>query len=218
VNEPAPAALADLSAWLREIESGRQLSEHTVAAYRRDLYEFAAFLNRHFGDGWSWAGVDRLALRGYLGHLNRRGLSRRTIARKLSSVRSLFRYLHREERIASNPARTLRSPRLEHTLPAWMTQPQTERLFVLSENRAAEGTFNGTRDHAILELFYAAGLRLAELHGLDMDDLDLVADQVKVRGKGRKERIVPWPRSAAGSHTGPEPRAAGRRAIGGPCS
>jgi len=216
VNEPAAAALAELSAWLREIESGRQLSEHTVAAYRRDLYEFAAFLNRHFGDGWTWAGVDRLALRGFLGHLDRRGLSRRTIARKLSAVRSLFRYLHREEKIGSNPARALRSPRLERSLPSWLTQPQTERLFTLSENRAAEGTFNGTRDHAILELFYAAGIRLAELHGVDMDDLDLVADQVKVRGKGRKERIVPLGRSAVAALRRWEPHRAGAAAVGPP--
>jgi integrase/recombinase XerC len=214
VSEPASAALADLSAWLREIESGRQLSEHTVAAYRRDLFEFTAFLGRHFGEGWTWAGVDRLALRGFLGHLHRRGLSRRTIARKLSAVRSLFRYLHREERIDANPARTLRSPRLERSLPAWMTQSQTERLFELSENRAAEGTFNGTRDHAILELFYAAGLRLSELHGLDTDALDLVADQVKVRGKGRKERIVPLGRSAVAALRRWQPHRAGSAGKG----
>lgn len=196
MKDPAPAAIADLSAYLREIESGRQLSEHTVTAYRGDLHELMAFLGRHYGDGWHWGGVDRLALRGYLGHLSRRGLSRRTMARKLSAVRSLFRYLHREERIDANPARGIRSPRLDRPLPSWLSKAETERLFQLVEDRAAEGTFTGIRDHAILELFYAAGLRLAELHTLDVDDLDLVVDQVKVKGKGRKERIVPLGRAA----------------------
>jgi integrase/recombinase XerC len=216
MNEQVPAAIADLSAYLREIESGRQLSGHTVAAYRRDLHEFAAYLGRHYGEGWSWGGVDRLALRGYLGHLNRRGLSRRTIARRLSAVRSFFRYLHREERIGANPARSLRSPRLERSLPSWLSRTETERLFDLTENRAAEGTFNGTRDHAILELFYAAGLRLSELHVLDRDDVDLVADQVKVKGKGRKERIVPLGRSAVRALRRWEPARATAAAAGPP--
>jgi integrase/recombinase XerC len=214
VSEPSAAAIADLSAYLREIESGRQLSAHTVSAYRRDLHDFAAFLGRHYGDGWTWAGVDRLALRAWLGHLNRRGLSRRSIARKLSAVRSLFRHLHREERIGANPARSIRSPRLDRPLPAWLSQPETERLFELTGSRAAEGTFNGTRDHAILELFYTAGLRLAELQTLDVDAVDLVADQVKVRGKGRKERIVPLGRSAVAALRRWEPFRAAAAAAG----
>lgn len=216
MKDPAPEAIADLTAYLREIESGRQLSEHTVTAYRRDLHELMAFLGRHYGDGWQWAGVDRLALRGYLGHLSRRGLSRRTMARKLSAVRSLFRFLHREERIPANPARGVRSPRLDRPLPSWLSKAETEHLFQLVENRAAEGTFTGIRDHAILELFYAAGLRLAELHTLDVGDLDLVADQVKVKGKGRKERLVPLGRAAVTALRRWEPSRAGAAANGPP--
>jgi integrase/recombinase XerC len=178
--------------YLRGIEHGRQLSPHTVTAYRRDLYELANFLDRHFsGADWSWDGVDRLALRSYLAELSRRGLSRRTIARKFSAIRSFFRHLHREEVLEANPARAVRSPRLEKTLPSWLTRAEVERLFDVAQRGSAENTFRGTRDHAIVELFYATGMRLSELQGLDMAALDLVGEQARVLGKGRKERIVP---------------------------
>jgi integrase/recombinase XerC len=186
-----------VGAYLRDIADGRQLSPHTVVAYRRDLLEFAAWLDGYFNENdWSWSGVDRLALRGFLGHLNRRRLARRSIARKLSAVRSFFRWLHREEVVEANPARSVRSPRLERSLPSWLTRAEADRMFVVAENRSAENTFEGVRDHAILELFYAAGIRLSELFSLDVQDADLVGDQVKVKGKGRKERIVPLGRAA----------------------
>ena len=190
------AAAVDL--YLREIEDGRQLSPHTVAAYRRDLIELAAFLDTWYdGPDWAWQGVDRLAVRAFVAHLSRRRLSRRTIARKLSAARSLFRYLHREEIVDANPARAVRAPRLERRLPGWLTPVEAERLLALSEGGSAEGGFRGVRDHAILELFYATGIRLSELRGLDQPDVDLVTEQARVRGKGRKERIVPIGRPAA---------------------
>lgn len=190
-------SVALVLAFLRNLADGRQLSEHTVNAYRRDLTELIAFFDTHFGsDAWTWAGIDRLALRSFLGHLSRRRLSRRSIARKLSAARSFFRFLHREEKIEANPARTVRSPRLERTLPSWLNRAETDSLFSLVENRAAEGSFRGIRDLAMLELLYATGLRLAELHGLNAGDLDLVGDVVKLRGKGKKERIVPLGRAA----------------------
>jgi integrase/recombinase XerC len=183
--------------YLRGLEHGRQLSPHTVTAYRRDLYELAGFLDRHYSrDAWSWDGVDRLALRGYLADLSRRGLSRRTIARKLSAVRSFFRHLHREEIVEANPARAVRSPKLEKTLPSWLSRAEVERLFDAAQRESAENTFRGTRDHAIVELFYATGVRLSELQALDMAALDLVGEQARVLGKGRKERIVPLGRPA----------------------
>jgi integrase/recombinase XerC len=183
--------------YLRELEHGRQLSPHTLTAYRRDLHELAAFLDRHYhGDDWSWDGVDRLAMRGYVAALSRRGLSRRTIARKLSAARSFFRHLHREGIVEANPARAVRSPRLEKRLPAWLTRTEVESMFDLAQLAASANTFRGTRDHAMVELFYATGIRLSELHGLDTADLDLVADQARVRGKGRKERLVPLGRPA----------------------
>jgi integrase/recombinase XerC len=183
--------------YLRCAADGRQLSGHTVAAYRRDLTEFAAFLDRHYsGTDWKWEGVDRLALRAFLADMSRRGLARRTIARKHSAVRSFFRHLHREGVVEANPARALAAPRLERRLPAWLTRDEVERLFSAAQDGSAANTFRGTRDHAIIELFYATGIRLSELQGLDMAALDLVGDQVRVLGKGRKERIVPLGRPA----------------------
>jgi integrase/recombinase XerC len=178
--------------FLRHLEGVRQLSPHTVAAYRRDLAEFVAFLQARGGDmPPDWAAVDRLAVRGYLGVLARKGLARRSIARKLSALRSFFRFLHRDERVPANPIRAVRTPRVERTLPAWAGRGDVERLFEAAELHAAEGGFRGARNLAILETFYATGMRLSELHGLNVADVDLIADQVKVLGKGRKERIVP---------------------------
>lgn len=184
-----------LAEYLRYIEEGRQLSPNTVAAYERDLEQFRSWLDTQYPD-WEWPDVDRLDLRSYLGHLNRRGLARRTISRKLSAIRTFYRWLHREELVDANPARTVRSPKLERKLPAWLTRSDVDRMFVLAENRAADGGFRGARDLAILETFYATGMRVSELQGLDLHDVDLVGDQVKVRGKGRKERIVPLGRAA----------------------
>jgi integrase/recombinase XerC len=104
--------------------------------------------------------------------------------------------MHREDLIEANPSRTVRAPKLEKTLPAWLTKLEMDRLFDVAQRGSAENTFRGTRDHAIVELFYATGMRLSELHGLDMVQLDLVGDQARVLGKGRKERIVPLGRPA----------------------
>ncbi|HUG41461.1 MAG TPA: tyrosine recombinase [Longimicrobiales bacterium] len=191
--------------YLRHIEEGRQLSPHTVAAYRRDLQQFRDWMDTH-RPGWEWHDVGRLDLRAYLGHMGRRGLARRSIARKLSAIRTFFRHLHREGVVDANPSRAVRSPRLERRLPAWLTRGDVDRLFVIAENGAAEGTFAGLRDLAMLETFYATGMRLAELQGLSIRDVDLVGDQVKVRGKGRKERIVPLGSAAARALRRYEPR------------
>ena len=190
-------AAATLDQFLRHIADGRQLSPHTVQAYRKDLADFGEFMQQRSGKDLDWAAVDRLALRGYLGQLANRRFARRTIARKLSAVRSFFRFLHREELLDVNPTRAVRSPKLERTLPTWITRAQVEKLFAAAENRAASGGFRPTRDLAILEAFYGTGMRLSELQSLNLTDLDLVGDQVKVRGKGRKERIVPLGTAAA---------------------
>lgn len=181
-----------ITEFLRELQDGRQLSEHTVTAYRHDLAEFTTFLATYFqAEEWDWAKVDRNALRRFLGSMSQQQLARRTIARRLSAVRSFFRFLHREELVEANPAKSVRSPRLEKTLPQWLSRADAESVFKAAETKAMEGGHKPLRDLAILETFYATGMRLSELHGLDWDDLDLIGEQVKVRGKGRKERIVP---------------------------
>ncbi|HUP89452.1 MAG TPA: tyrosine recombinase [Longimicrobiales bacterium] len=183
--------------FLRELENGRQLSAHTVAAYRHDLDEFCKFLDTYFQqEDWDWKRVDRNTLRRFLGYLAAQRLARRTIARRLSAVRTFFRYMHREDLVEANPARTVRSPKLEKSLPQWLTRDDAERVFDVAVSNAGENTLKTTRDLAILELFYSTGMRLSELHGLDMDDVDLIGEQVKVRGKGRKERLAPLGASA----------------------
>ncbi|PYP61361.1 MAG: hypothetical protein DMD37_13860, partial [Gemmatimonadetes bacterium] len=175
----------------------RNDSPHTVKAYGRDVSEFAAFCDGFYGGPWRWAGVDRLAIRGFLGALEQRGLSRRSVARALSALRTFYRFLNLTQGVEVNPAKTARTPKQEARLPAHLERAEIDLLFGEAERRAAAGGFTEARDLAMLELFYATGMRLAELASLSDADLDLVSDQVKVRGKGKKERIVPL-----GSHAG----------------
>jgi integrase/recombinase XerC len=178
--------------FLLHLEKERDVSPHTLKAYRRDLSEFVEFLSGYYGaSGWSWGGVDRLAIRGFLAHLARRKLSRRSIARSLSAVRSLYSFMHRNEAVESNPARGVSSPKLERYLPGYLDRAQIELLFESSELKAQEGRFTDVRNNAILEIFYSTGMRLSELRGINRSDIDLLSQQVKVRGKGRKERIIP---------------------------
>ncbi|MSR23391.1 MAG: tyrosine recombinase XerC [Gemmatimonadetes bacterium] len=178
--------------FLRHVADERQLSARTVTAYRRDLEDLDGFLTEYYGaPDWDWTQVDRLSLRSFLGWCSARGLSKRTIARKLSAVRSLFRFLHGEERLPVNPARGIRAIRGERRLPAHLPKGGTEVVFSLAEAAAEENTFRGTRLLAMLELLYGSGLRLSELQGMNVDELDYITGQVKVRGKGRRERIVP---------------------------
>ncbi|MDT8367905.1 MAG: tyrosine recombinase XerC [Longimicrobiales bacterium] len=212
---PARRAADD---FLRHLADERQLSEHTVTAYRRDLDDLGAFLSDHNGSfHWEWSDVDRFTLRSWLGNLRRRGLASRTVARKLSAARTFFRFLHLEERLDTDPARALRAPKGEKRLPGYLTRAEMQRVFDLAEVRAAENTLEGARSLVILELLYGSGLRLAELHGMNLADLDLVAEVVRVRGKGRKERIVPITGSAATAIRRYEPRreeVRGRRTRG----
>ncbi len=185
----------EVSEFLTHLDKERGQSPHTVKAYGRDLEAFTGFCDRHYGGRWSWAAVDRLGLRGFLGELQRRGLSKRSAARALSAVRSFYRYLQIHHDVANAAARAARVPKLEKRLPTYLDREATERLFRWAETRAAGDDFGATRDLAILELFYSTGIRLSELSGMNLEDIDLLSDQAKVRGKGRKERIVP-----VGSH------------------
>lgn len=178
--------------FLTHLEKERDVSPNTIVAYRRDLTGFAGFLHTHLATpAIAWEQVDRLTMRSWLAHLHRRGLAKRSSARALSAVRSFFRFLHRADLVEANPARAVGSPKLDRHLPGHLDLSQVTTMLAASATRAQEGRFTDVRDRAILELFYSAGLRLEELRGIDTSDLDLVAGLVKVRGKGRKERIVP---------------------------
>jgi integrase/recombinase XerC len=113
------------------------------------------------------------------------------MARTLSAVRSFYRYMHRNELVDANPARAVGAPRLDKHLPGYLDRAQIDLLFQIAEVRSWEGRFVDVRNLAILEVFYSTGMRLSELQGLSRQDLDMVSQQVKVRGKGRKERIIP---------------------------
>jgi integrase/recombinase XerC len=194
--DPAAAAAAApppaVSLFLEHLEKEQNDSPNTVIAYRRDLDAFVHFLSGYYGTHeWNWGGVDRLSIRAFMGHLTRRGLSKRSIARALSAVRSFYRFMHRNEEVAANPARGVRTPTLEKRLPGYLDRAQIDLLFQMAETRASAGRFIDVRNLAMLELFYSTGMRLSELAGMNVRDLDLVSQQAKVRGKGRKERIVP---------------------------
>lgn len=176
--------------FLNHLAKGRDQSPHTVSAYGRDLEAFIDFAGRHYGP-WDWKSVDRLGIRGFLGEFERKGLARRSASRALSALRSFYRFLAVHHDFEHNPIRAVRSPKQEKRLPGYLRAEQTTALFALAEAAAAEGDFEALRDLATLELFYSSGIRLSELLGLDLGGLDLLSDQVKVFGKGRKERIVP---------------------------
>lgn len=183
--------------YLKHLQDERQLSEHTVQAYRSDIAGFTTFLDGYYGShDWVWIDIDRLAIRAYLSHLTASALKKRSIARKLSAVRSFFRFLQREGVVTANPARHVRAPRQGRVLPGYLTQREMSQLFALAARGSDGPGWRGARDRALLEILYSAGLRLSEAHGLSMLDLDLEASRVKVRGKGRKERIVPVGRHA----------------------
>jgi len=192
MSKPEAPQYPEIQDFLIHLEKERDVSKHTLKAYTRDLDEFVVYLGGYYGaNQWSWQGLDRLAIRGFLAYLTKKKLSKRSMARALSSVRSFYRYLHRNEQVDANPARGVTSPKLEKYLPGYLDRTQIDQLFQIAATRAGEGRFTDVRNAAILELFYSTGMRLSELRGINRTDLDLLAQQVKVRGKGRKERIIP---------------------------
>jgi len=183
----------EIAEYLEYLAKERQDSIHTRKAYGRDLDAFVEFCDEYHGgpSEWSWTSLDRLAVRSYMGELRRQGLAKRSVARAISALRGFYRFLGVRHGIQENPATAVRMPKLERKLPPVLDRVQVDMMFELAESLASEGGFKAARDLAMLELFYATGMRLSELANLDMRQIDIVSDQVKVRGKGRKERILP---------------------------
>ena len=180
---------APLTAFLRYLSLERNASPHTLRSYRGDLEEFRGFLGRtrRLDD------VDGRVVRAYLAHLHARGLEPASVARKLAALRSWFRFLVRRGALGRNPAREVRAPRLPRKLVSFLPIDET---MALVDGRALGGA-QRARDVAVLELLYASGLRVSELAGLDIADVDMNERTVRVLGKGRKERIVPFGGKAA---------------------
>ena len=184
--------------YLEHIQGERDLSPHTLRAYEGDLLRFLGFLSRDFlakePEAVRPAEVDALAVRSFLAALTREGLGKRSQGRALSAVRSLFRFACREGTLEANPAQAVRTPKAPQKLPRHLRPGEVENL--LEAPRAGEGPL-ALRDSAILELLYATGLRVGELVSLDWGAVDLSARVLRVMGKGRKERMVPFGRPAA---------------------
>jgi len=209
VTSVDPARHPETAEFLRHLSHERRLSPNTLKAYRTDLDELSRFLSEYQGtDAWTWAQVDRLALRGFLGWCRRRGQSRRSTARKLSAVRAFFRFLYVEGKIESNPARGIRAPRQDKRLPGHLSGGDAEKVFEEAEAAAALNTLQATRDLVILEFLYGSGLRLAELQTLDRSGIDTREALVRVTGKGNKERVVPVTAAALTALGRYEPRRA----------
>jgi integrase/recombinase XerC len=166
-------------------------SPHTLRNYRTDLLDFAAYFTPPGEPPLPLSQLDALCIREWLASLYARRLSMPTIRRKLSAVRSLFRYATRQGWIAQDPARLVATPRASKRLPAVMSEQQAAELL----DRAAQQELPHSwpaRDRAILELLYGSGLRVSELVALDLDHLDRAQGWIRVQGKGRKERLVPY--------------------------
>ena len=171
----------------------RNASAHTVDAYRSDVEQSISPLRGAPARYPTWPVWNRLTListsvRAYLGELHKRGQARASAARKLSSLRAFGRYLRREHVVESEPAALAASPRRELKMPAHLTEEEMERLLAMPDG----ATPLGRRNRAILELLYASGLRLSELVGLDLEDVNLGGRMVRVMGKGGKERLIPF--------------------------
>ena len=183
--------------YLEHLQGERQLSPQTLRAYEHDLVTFHEFLARDFlgkePEAIRPQEVDALAVRSFLAALTRQGLGKRSQGRALSAVRSLFRYACREGILEANPAQAVKTPKAPKTLPRHLRPGEVESLIEAPEG---DGPLV-RRDRAILELLYAAGLRVSELVGLDWTDVDLSARVVRVMGKGSKERMVPFGKPAA---------------------
>src|SRR5207253_619258 len=161
-----PMTNPEVGAFVEFLEKERNDSPHTVKAYGRDLADFVAFCGRYYGGRWSSAGVDRQAIRAWLGAQQQRCLAKRSAARALSALRTFYRFLNATRGVEVNPAKATRTPKLERRLPVHLDRVEIDLLFHEAERRAAAGGFREARDLAMLELFYSTGIRLSELAGL----------------------------------------------------
>ncbi|MEX1128707.1 MAG: tyrosine recombinase XerC [Vicinamibacterales bacterium] len=183
-----------VSEFLEHLLLNENASAHTVRAYESDLTQFVAFTAKDAGRkriDLTPGDLTHLTIRAFLGDLQKRGISRASAARKLAAIRTFARYLRREGLIEDDPSSLVGTPKREQRLPAHLGEAEMTRLLEMPD--ASQPL--GRRDRAILELFYASGLRLSELVGLDIEDVNLSGRIVRVLGKGRKERLVPFNRS-----------------------
>jgi integrase/recombinase XerC len=183
-------AVADFLSHLRE----RNASPHTIKAYNGDLANFAAYCGSR-----GWKSIDHIAIRGFLSQLYEKGLGKTSVARSLAAVRSLYRWLAQEGVVEQNPAKLVATPKLPKKLPR---VPTIEEMNSVLDGEMPEVAAFPERDLLMLELLYGCGIRNSELTGINLDDIRVSAEAILIRGKGKKERYVPFG-GAAGSALAP---------------
>jgi integrase/recombinase XerC len=173
----------------------RNASAHTIKAYAGDLDVFAAYIGSKEGNP-DWNRIDHIAVRGFLSHLYDRGLSKASVARALAALRSLYRWLAQEGVVEQNPAKLVSTPRLPKKLPR---VPTIEEMNSVLDGKMPEAASFPERDRLMFELLYGCGIRNSELVGINLDDISLSNEAILIRGKGKKERYVPFGGSALGA-------------------
>ncbi len=171
--------------FVAKLEHEKGFSEHTLRAYHKDLLQFDNFLKEEKRSNLE--SINHLLLRRFLAVLRSKNYSKTTIARKLASIRSFFKFLIREGELVSNPFEMLRTPKQDKKLPHFLSISEVDILLETPDR----STVMGLRDMAIMETLYSTGIRVSELVGLDEGDIDFLAGMIKVQGKGKKERLVP---------------------------
>lgn len=185
-----------LKAFLAYLKLNRHVSPHTVRAYRSDVEQYLAFVASETGKKMSQlqpADLGMQSVRLHIGELNVADKARTTVARKLSALKTFVKYLMREDVMSHDPTQLAVAPKRDQTIPVFLDEPEITRLIETPDT----GDPLGRRDRAILELFYASGLRLSELVAIDLENINMSDRMIRVMGKGRKERIVPFNQSAA---------------------
>ncbi len=176
-----------LSKFITYLEVEKNCSQYTLISYQKDLNAFLGFMIKRVGAAFLWQQVNSLDVRGYLAELNEKQYARRTIARRISALRSFFKFLVREAVIEASPLTKVRTPKLEKKLPAFLDEIEINELLDMPDKSKPLGV----RDQAVLEMLYATGCRVSELVGLTTERIDLSNRYVMLLGKGNKERVVP---------------------------
>lgn len=181
--------------FLQYLQVVKNSSDHTIRNYSMDLEQLKEFVlsMRVEKEDLLLPAIDKRVLRNYLAHLSSKGSTKRTILRRVSSLRSFFKYLLKEKLLTVNPMEEIESPKLEKTIPTFLDYAQVERLF----SQPDISSYLGLRDRCIMEVFYSSGLRVSELVGLNREDCNETNLLLRVRGKGKKERVIPITKNAA---------------------
>ncbi len=179
--------------FLRYLDLEKRYSPQTIKSYSTDLTQFSDFLEE-LDDGYdiTWKKIDKKNVRHFLIELQERGIGRRSIARKVATLKSFFQYLEKQEIVKSSIAPSIKMPKFDQKLPEFLSTDEIKEILLIADKKS----FEGIRDTAILELFYSCGLRLSELINLRLEDLMLRENAIRVIGKGKKERVVPIGKSA----------------------